>query len=270
MTTWHADRALLSDYVNGATDYVLAASIETHLMGCQTCRSLVATAIETARLDAIFDEVVDQIDAPRCGVVERLLGRIGVPPDTARLLVATPLMRASWLAAVLAVLAFAALAASADDRGVIIFLTLAPLAPVAGVATAYGPRADPAHEISVAAPYSAFRLLMLRALAVMATTTAGAAGASLFVPGGAGVVWAWLLPALALTGLTVAASERVDAVVAAAVIAGGWVCAVFALRAESLPMFGPAGQLVFLVLALASAAEIYRNRHRANLLRGAL
>jgi Putative zinc-finger len=270
MTTWHADRTLLSDYVSGATDYVLAASIETHLMGCPACRSLVATAVETPRVDAIFADVIDRIDAPRGGVIERVLGRLGVPPDTARLLVATPLMRASWLAAVLAVLAFAALAASADDRGVIVFLTLAPLAPVVGVATAYGPRCDPAHEISVAAPYSAFRLLMLRALAVMATTTAGAAAASLFVPGGAGVVWAWLLPALALTGLTVVASERVDAVVAAAVIAGAWMCAVLTLRTESLPLFGPIGQLVFLILALASAAEIFLNRHRANLLRGAL
>jgi hypothetical protein len=269
MTTWHADRALLTDYVNGATDYVLAASIETHLMACPTCRSMVATAVETSRVDAILADVIDRIDAPRRGAVERVLGRLGVPPDTARLLVATPLMRASWLAAVVAVLAFAAIAASADPRGVIIFLTLAPLAPVAGVAAAFGLRTDPSHEIGVAAPYPAFRLLMIRALAVLMTTAAGAAALSPLAPGGAGVAWAWLLPALALTGLTVAASERVDAVVAAAVIAGGWVCAVLALRAESLPLFGVVGQLVFLILALASAGEVYRNRYRTNLLRSA-
>ena len=52
-------------------------------------------------------------------------------------------------------------------------------------------------------------------------------------------------------------------------IAGGWVCAVLTLRAESLPVFGGVGQLVFLLIAVASAAAVHRNRDRINLQRGA-
>lgn len=270
MTTWHADRALLSDYVNGATDYILSASIESHLMSCQSCRSLVATAVDPPRVDAVFADVIDRIDAPRCGVVERVLGWLGVPPDTARLLVATPLMRASWLASVLAVLAFATVAAHAETRGLLVFLTIAPLAPVAGVATAFGPLSDPAHEIASAAPYPAFRLLLIRALAVLMTTAAGAAAVSPLLPSGHSGAWAWLLPALALTGLTLAAGVWVDPARAAGVIAGAWIVAVFGLHVQHVLVFGEAGQFVSLLIAVASATEIYRNRDRINLARSAV
>ena len=50
------------------------------------------------------------------------------------------------------------------------FLALAPLAPVAGVAITFGPGADPSFELTVASPISTVRLLLLRAAAVLATT----------------------------------------------------------------------------------------------------
>ena len=50
MTGWHADEKLLSDYTNGLTDYVLSGSIETHLMGCATCRSMLRHAVDTRRI----------------------------------------------------------------------------------------------------------------------------------------------------------------------------------------------------------------------------
>jgi hypothetical protein len=268
MTGWHADETLLSDYTNGLTDYVLSGSIETHLMGCATCRSMLRHAVDSRRIDRLLAGTVDRIDAPRRGLIERALARLGVRPHTARLLVATPMLRASWLAAVAVVLAFATIAARADPRGVIIFLTLAPLAPVAGVATAFGSFVDPSHEIGAAAPFSAFRLLMIRATAVLATTAVGAGVTAALVPG-ADAAWAWLLPALALTGVTLAASERVDPTLAAAVISGAWVLSVVALRVESLPVFGGAGQVVFLLVAVAAAAVVHNNRDRINLIRGA-
>jgi hypothetical protein len=264
MTTWHADDALLSEYVDGTTDYVLSASVETHLMGCAMCRSKVGATVDSRRLETLLAGAIDRIDAPRSGVVERGICRLGVRPDTARLLVATPLMRASWLAAVVAVLAFAALAARADPRGVIVFLTLAPLAPVVGVATAFGMRSDPSEDVGVAAPYSSLRLLLLRAVAVLVTSAVGAACARLLLPDVGGEAWAWLLPALALTGVTLAASQWVDLTMAAAVITGAWVLSVFALRADDLPVFGRTGQLVFLIIGLASAAELHRHRDRFN------
>jgi hypothetical protein len=264
MTTWHADDALLSEYADGATDYVLSASVETHLMGCAMCRSKVGAKVDAHRLETLLAGAVDRIDAPRRGVVERVLCRVGVKPNTARLLVATPLMRASWLSAVLTVLAFATIAARADPRGVIVFLTLAPLAPVVGVATAFGMRSDPTQDVGVATPYPAFRLLLLRAVAVVATTAIAAAFVRLLLPEIGGTAWAWLLPALALTGVTLAASEWVDLSVAAAVITGAWVVSVFVLRADDLPVFGEKGQFVFLIIGLASAAELHRHRDRLN------
>jgi hypothetical protein len=43
----------------------------------------------------------------------------------------------------------------------------APLVPLVGVAVAYGPEADPAHELTATAPYSGLRLVLLRTAAVL-------------------------------------------------------------------------------------------------------
>ena len=55
------------------------------------------------------------------------------------------------------------------------FLVLAPLLPLAGVAAAYGRDVDPTYEIGLAAPMRSFGLLLVRALAVLATTSVMAA-----------------------------------------------------------------------------------------------
>jgi hypothetical protein len=264
MTTWHADAALLSEYAAGTTDYVLSASIETHLMGCATCRSKVGATVDPQRVEKLLAGAVDRIDAPRRGVVEHGICWLGVKPDTARLLVATPLMRASWLGAVAAVLAFATVAARSDPRGLIVFLTLAPLAPVIGVATAFGMHNDPSQDVGLATPYPGFRLLLLRAVAVVATTAVAAVLVRLVLPDIGGTAWAWLLPALALTGVTLAASQWVELSSAAAAITGAWVCSVLALRADDLPVFGHTGQVVFLLIGIGSAAELHRHRDRLN------
>jgi hypothetical protein len=79
-----------------------------------------------------------------------------------------------------------------------------------------------------------------------------------------------LLPALALTGVTLAAGVWVDPARAAGVIAGAWIVAVFGLHLPRVPVFGAVGQLVFLLIAVASATAIYRNRFRIDLLRSAV
>jgi hypothetical protein len=265
MTQWHADQALLSRYADGATDYVLSASIETHLMSCATCRARVGSTVDANRTDTLLAATIDRIDVPHRGVVERGLCRLGVQSATARLLIATPLMRASWLAAVAIVLMFATISARTDPHQLILFLTIAPLAPVAGVATAFGLRRDPAQDIGLATPYPAFRLLLLRALAVVATTAVGAGFVRLVIPGADDATWAWLLPALALTTATLAASRWVELPLAAIVITSAWVCAVIALHAEKVPLFDGAGQLVYLIIAVVSAAVVLHYRDGINL-----
>ncbi len=99
MTTWHADAALLAHYAADELDDARAYSVEAHLMACETCRTALGPAVSAARLDAMWAEVAERVDAPRPGIVERSLVWLGVKEHAARLLAATPSLRLSWLAA---------------------------------------------------------------------------------------------------------------------------------------------------------------------------
>lgn len=271
MTAWHLDRETAQRYASGAADPVFAASVEAHLAACADCRALLVPHVDRSRLGAIWAEVGERVDAPRQGLVERFLCAIGVRPEPARLLSATPSLSGSWLLAVAATLAFAAFAAAAGVRGNLLFLTLAPMLPVAGVAVAYGHRVDPVHEIAVAAPYSGFRLLLLRSVAVVVTTIVPAGLAALLLPVAGWTAAAWLIPALALTSLTLALSARLDLLQAASAVAVLWVAAVIGTQAEAggraaladgrYAAFGATGQLICLTLAIASIA-VLASRHR--------
>jgi hypothetical protein len=262
MTPWHLDRATAVQFVEGELAMAFAASAEAHLIACAQCRELLTAAADRPRLDRIWAGVAERVNTPRPGIVERVLRSINVREDTARLLAATPSLRGSWLLALLAVLAFAALAASADERGALIFLTIAPILPVAGVAVAFSRYVDPAHEIGLAAPYSGFRLLLLRSTAVVGTTCVAATAAGL---AGAGLTaTAWLLPALALAATTLALTRWLDVAVAAVALGVLWLVtvALTQLGTERLVLFGLAGQLVCLTLAVISLSAIVAGRDR--------
>ncbi len=258
---WHVEPTLVARYAAGRVGGSTAASVEAHLLGCAGCRKALAPAVDPARLNAVWEEVVDRVDTPRPTVVERLLLHMGVGGDTARLVALAPALTASWLVAVVAVLTFALLAADAGPRGVMIFLALAPVLPVAGVAAAYGREVDPTYDIGLAAPYSTFRLLLLRASAVLASTMLLAGAGALVLPVDGWVAAAWLLPSLALTSVTLAASTRVDPVWAAGAIVGSWLFAVFtAYRSTGSPYaaFGVSGQLLCFTLLVLSVAVLTR------------
>jgi hypothetical protein len=80
--------------------------------------------------------------------VERALRWCRVPEHTARLLAGTPALSRAWVT---------------------------PVLPVAGVALAYGRRVDPAYEVLAATPLAGGRLLLVRALAVVAPAVVAAA-----------------------------------------------------------------------------------------------
>jgi hypothetical protein len=216
--TWHADATTLARYAGGAVDAVTAGSVEAHLTGCAECREALAPYADGARLDATWAGVVDRLDRPRATAAERALRALGVRDDRARLLAATPSLRTSWLLSVLLVVTFAMVAGWAEGDG-LVFLLVAPLLPVAGVAAAYGPGVDAAYEVGVAAPFGGVRLLLLRSLAVLTFSVAVCGAAGLAVPGlGA----AWLLPALALSAATLALTTVTTPAVAAAVASLAW------------------------------------------------
>ena len=268
MTTWHADPTVLTAYADGVLDDVRASSLEAHLLTCDRCRDGVATSTPTDAIDRAWGGVVDTIDTPHRTVVERLLLALKVPEHLARLLVATPSLRLSWLVAEALALGFAVIAANGasgrDEQLVLfLFLVVAALLPVAGVAVAFGPGVDPTYEIGTAAPMPADRLLLIRAAAVLASSVSITSLAALALPGLDAIAAAWLLPALGLTVATLALGTWVQPLVAAASVALTWV--LFAAAAavstqDRLAVFRPAGQVACLAVIAVSAA-VLAHRH---------
>jgi hypothetical protein len=262
---WHADAELLAAYDDQRLDAAARWSVEAHLTSCAACRLQVRALVDPARLRRRREALIEEVEAPRAGVVERLLVRLGVADHTARLLAATPALRGSWLLGVAVALAFAVLAArvTPGQDANLAFLCLAPLLPLAGIAAAYGPGIDPTYEIGLAAPVRTFRLLLLRAAAVLGTATLLAAAASLALPqlgpGAAG----WLLPSLGLTAASLALATTVEPLRAIGITAGAWVAAVAVTVPSPAPssvLFGVAGQVGFAALALLGAAVLLLRR----------
>ena len=241
----------------------LAASVEAHLERCSGCQARLVPTADLSRLDGVWADVVDAVEAPRTSLLERLLVRAGVAPDTARLLAVTPSLQLSWVTGTAVVLALALLVSHSGERGLALFLALAPVLPVAGVAVAFGPRTDPLHEVAVAAPYSSYRLLLVRSAAVVAATMALAVPAALLLPSTPLVAAAWLLPALGLSTTSLALATRVDPGVSSAVMAGGWLLvALSGLRPERDPLLvaSVVPQVTCLVLFLAACAVLLGQR----------
>ena len=271
MTAWHLDDDLLDGYGQGRPmTPALAASVETHLERCRSCQARLEPAAGADRLDAVWAGVVDSIDAPRVPLLERLLRRTGVPADTARLLAVTPSLQLSWLTGTAIVLALALAVAHSGDHGIALFLALAPVLPVAGVAVAFSARTDPLHEVAVAAPYSSYKLLLVRSAAVLVTTLLLAVPAAALLPSAPWVAAAWLLPALALTSTCLALAARVDPLVSSAGLSLAWLCVALSgltPRRDPLVVASLAPQLACLVL-LALACTALVSQRRAPLISG--
>jgi hypothetical protein len=163
------------------------------------------------------------MDAPQPGPVEALLPRIGLSEHLARLLAATPSLSPSWLGALALTLTFAVVAAHQIPRGALLFVVLAPLLPVAGVAAAYGPAIDPIHEIGLASPMSSFRILLIRTTAVLLTTLSLVGIFGLALPGVGWTAAAWLLPGLVLTLSSLALATWVPPLWAAGLVSIFWI-----------------------------------------------
>ncbi len=264
--TWHPSPEQLQAYSRGLPTSQ-AWSIETHVAGCDACRR---TALaDRSRLDEIWRSTLDDIDTPRRHPIERLLVAIGVPEHLARLLGATPSLTVPWLVAVTAVLGFALAIAWNTDPGptgarpdLFLFLLLAPVVPVAGVAVAFGPVGDPAHEVAVASPFHGFRLLLIRTVAVVTASMSLALVMALLLPDAGLMTAAWILPALALAATTLAMSTFVSPLIAAAGSVLVWVAGIGAIELgpNTLIEFGWTGQLVFAALLVAAVVVLAARR----------
>ena len=228
--------------------------------------------VDRSRAGANLAAIQAEVDAPRVPWLARLLRRLGVREQTIPLVTATPGLRRSWLAAVVVALLFA-IGAASDSQAegverIVVFLTMAPLIPLLGVALAFGRGVDPTHEIVIAAPMDAFRVFLVRAATVLATSTVILLVASAMVPEGGLARIAWLLPAVAATAATMALATRIDPRYAAFAVATAWVTIVVIINQTTDPAttFGPVTQVVCLVIAFAGAIVFHQRRRRLDLL----
>lgn len=204
----------------------------------------------------------DAVDASEPMLV-RLLGAAHLPPFVSGVIGATPSLRLPWLAAAVAVSSFAVLGAATNDQ-VLALVILAPLLPVAGVAAAYGPWADPMFETVRSTPISGFHVVLARTVAVTVSCLPVLIVAAMIVPETRASALTWVLPALALALSSLTISTFTSLPLAAAIVTGCWFTAVAWTGTLSDPWLlfqGPA-QLVFLAVALGASFTIARRRER--------
>lgn len=274
--TWHIEPGLLTAYVGDRLDYARSASVEAHLTGCESCRSALREAVSAVpalagRHADSWAALTDRVDQPGLTWFERVLVRCGVREATARVIAASELTGRAWVAgfAVLVVATVFSTIAS-EAIGVATFLLLVPVLPVPAVALAYGSRGELAYELAVVAPYSSARRLLLRTLTALAVSLPVAAFLSLAVPEVQPVLW--LLPAVALTLLTLAAITFVRPLYAAAGVATAWLLVNLAALPgargsidrllDLLPQAQGAGQLVLAVLCVVAVVLTVARRAR--------
>lgn len=256
---WHAGRDELLALVEGSIGPMVAASLEAHLMRCDPCRAELNRLAFTDEVERTWAAIRDVVEAPAPGFVERVLRRFGVSAETGRLLAAVPAMRGGWLVGVTTALMFAGLAAMfSRDVGLGMFLLVAPLVPVAGVAASFGGDADPSHELVITTPYSAGSLLLLRTVAVLATCAPIAMLVGLGLPGPGWLTFAWLSPAAAGIGVTLVLAPLVGLTSAAAGVGVVWsvVSLMVSRLQDPLALVGPLSQLVCLTLVAFSLVTV--------------
>jgi putative zinc finger protein len=261
--SWHADPALMETYALGVLDQAHASSIEAHLLRCERCRGAITHHVGQARLEGLWAGIEERLEPDRPGVVERFLVWFGMPDHVARLIAATPSLRLSWFAALAVALAFATGAARAGRFGVLLFLLVAPLIPLAGVAVAYGPGVDPTYEVGLAAPMRSFRLLMIRAVAVLVTSTGLVAIAATALPNLDWIAAGWLVPSLGLTTANLALSSYWSPHRVTAGLVAAWATAVVLserLSSVHYAAFRAAPQGVFAIIAAVSILVLISRR----------
>lgn len=270
--TWHADRPMMIAYGAGRLSPARAGSVESHLATCGPCRSVLASVADASRLASNWAVIEDRLDEGDQPLIERLLVRIGLREHHAQLTRMAPSLRGSTFGAAAVLSALVLLSLSGDGPGdgqLYVFLVVAPLLPLAGVAAAFGGLKDPARELARVAPTPAFELLLARVVAVVATTTILSVVAALPLPHRGWAVATWLLPAFGLSAASLALSTWVPAHWAAAGLGTAWVAAavvswrVNRFDADAVGRFAalrPAGQMLFAAVAACGALVLVLRR----------
>jgi hypothetical protein len=253
---------LLLQIADGATP---PPEARAHLATCQRCHQTL-DALAPLDLDYVWRGVTADLDAPKPGLLERILVALGVRPGLARFTATTPSLRLGWLLANALVLLLIALpmALRPATTWPPAVLLAAPLVAAAAVAFAYGPAVDPAYEAVAATPLSPVRALLVRLAAVLAANTVLAAVVDLAL-GDGGPRAGWLLPMTAAALLAVLVASRWTPGIGAAAGMGAWVLVLAGWKASQQPvawLTGPVAQLAYAVVAVALLALLIRRMAR--------
>jgi hypothetical protein len=220
----------------------------------------VAQLLEPQLLDRTWKGIRDAVESPPLPYPLRLARRLGLSEPTAVLLASAASLRGAWLVGAFLTLSFATLAAYASGGTALApFLLAAPLAPVLGVAAAYGQRQNPLEVLTVTAPYGRTRLILLRTLAVLVSVLPVTVLLGLAVPGPPWLAAAWLGPALALVPVLLALAAFVGPRFAAVLVSFVWCGVVLASALAPVAPTWPveaAQQGVYLGLGVAACAVI--------------
>jgi hypothetical protein len=276
----HASADLLASYAKGTAGTVTVWSVEAHLTGCPRCRSALSAQVDAGRLARNRSVLLVRAALPEGGRPRRLLCRCGVPDHLLRLLAATPSLRGSWLLSVIGVLAVVAGEAAGVRYGWIPagrpgrmpghlgpdvlapFLLVAPLLVLAGVAAAFLPAFDPACGLAIAAPFSGFTLLLVRAVCAVAAALVPVVAAAFVVPGPGWLPVALLLPSLALCVFALAAATVIGPRAAAVTAAVSWALPALLLAAAHVPLVIVQRDAQFAcAAALCASAMVLLARH---------
>jgi len=230
-----------------------------------------ASIVDPTRIERNWQAITVELDVPAPSRIERLVCRFGMPTRLTRVALATPGLRRAWFVAI-AVVMFVALIAgdtATNADNMLGFLALAPLIPVLGVSFAYGVEADPSHEIGVATPMRGLTLVLTRVAVILIVSMFLLTLAALLNLTAGFFAAAWLLPSIALTFTTLAASTWLAPRRAAAVTAGGWLALLFVVNGaaeQRLAAFTAPAQVFYLFMAAVAFVVVWQRRDRFDLL----
>lgn len=215
---WHLTVEQLTIYARASADPLTRASVEAHLVHCDTCRRSFADLVR-----AEVDDSPDRVWARIADGIDKPLRRMPWATDALRVSLASPALTAVTAAlAALMVLGVAVSPMLRPGWSATAMLCLAPLVPVAAVLLAFRPGADPAGSIAVATPFAGGRLPFLRALIAVSGAIAGGLAASELTSVGWRDTLLWLLPALALSACVLALGTWFEPAIVAGALSAGW------------------------------------------------
>ena len=177
-----------------------------HVANCDDCQA--RASFEPPGLDVDLERVwigvASEAWASPAPWPERAAARLLGSPGLARAVVNTPSLFFSWILSSAAVLVVGALATAAANDPVVGLI--APALAGAGIAFAYGPHVDPAHELARTMAVPDRIILLARALAVFGLNAAMGLVASLLTASVVGITLGWLVPMTTVSALALAAA----------------------------------------------------------------